>query len=199
MRNDYSTLPHVTLMSGSSYARPERSRHVSMDSPALEVMTDFTQTWAVTVTSGMLIDAALQRMKDHGVRMLLVVAEDDEIIGLVTAKDIQGERPIMLVRDGGLIRAEITVAQIMVPQSAIDVITLSSLRNAQVGHVVATMRALERQHALVVEVNESTREHRVRGVISTTNLNKQLGQNVDAIMTGAHSLAELQHTVGGAG
>ncbi len=199
MRTDYSTLPHITLMPGSTYARPEGPRYVSMDSPALGVMTDLRQTAAVTTSPDTLIDEALEEMKAEGVRMLLVVSPDDEIVGLVTAQDIQGERPIMLVRDGGLARADITVGQIMIPQSSIDVITMDSLRNAQVGHVVATMRVLERQHALVVEVDETTREQVVCGVISTTTLRKMIGKDVDEVMTGAHSLAELQHTVGGAG
>lgn len=198
MRTDYSTLPHITLMPGSSHARSEEPRYVSMDSPALTVMTDLKETPAVTIPPDALIDDALERMKSEGVRMLLVVAPDEEIIGLVTAKDIQGERPIMLVREGGLARAKITVRQIMIPQASIDVITMDSLSNAQVGHVVATMRVLERQHALVVEVDEVTRAQVVRGVISTSTLRKQIGRDVDEIMTGAHSLAELQHTVGGA-
>lgn len=199
MRDDYSTLPHIALMPGSSFARPAGSQRVSLDSPALAVMTDFKHVWAVTVPSGTLMDDALERMKTQGVRMLLVVTEGDEVMGLVTAKDIQGERPILLVREGGLSRAELTVDQIMVPQSAIEVMTLSSIRNAQVGHVVATLRALERQHALVVEVEDTTRKQTIRGVFSTSDLGKRLGTDVGEAMAGSHSLAELQHTVSGAG
>lgn len=199
MRTDYSTLPHVMLMPRATYARPDAPRYLSMDSPALAVMTDLKRTPAVTVAPDALIDDALEKMKREGVRMLLVVGPDEAIVGLVTAKDIQGERPVVLVRDGGLARSAITVRQIMIPQPAIDVITMSSLRNAQVGHVVATMRALERQHALVVEEHAGSGEQVVRGVISTTTLRKLIGKDVDEIMTGAHSLAELQHAVSGAG
>jgi len=196
MKHDYATLAHVPLMPGSTTVRPEHSRYLALDAPATEVMTDFRDRWAVVVGPQEFIDIALERMKNNGVRMLLVVGEREKIVGLVTAKDIQGERPVQLVRDGGLTRAEITVAHIMVPQSAIEVFTYASVVNARVGHVVATLHALERQHGLVVEVDEESGAHRVRGLFSTTEIGKRIGRPVSEVMSGAHSLAELTQVLG---
>ena len=191
MKHEYAVLPHVPLMPGSTTVRPDRARHLPLDAPATEVMTDFRDRWAVTVEPGESIDDALERMKKNGVRMLLVVGEREEVVGLVTATDIQGERPVQLVREGGLTRAGITVAHIMVPQSAIEVFTYASVANARVGHVVATLHALERQHGLVVEVDDASGAHAVRGVFSTTEIGKRIGRAVSEVMSGAHSLAEL--------
>ncbi len=198
MKNEFAILSHVPLLPGTTFARPERSRHLPLDAPAVEVMTDFKKVFAVTVSPHVTIDDALERMKTSGVRMLLVTSETDEIIGLITAKDIQGERPVQLVRDGGLTRPEITVAHLMVPQSAIEVLTMTAVRNARVGHIMTTLHAIERQHALVVEVDKSGRKHTVRGVFSTSEIGKRVGQPVSEIMTSAHSLAELQHVLGSA-
>lgn len=196
MKHDYAVLPHVPLMPGSATVRPDRARYLPLDAPATEVMTDFRERWAVTVEPGEPVDAALERMKSHGVRMLLVVDERGEIVGLVTATDIQGERPVQLVREGGMTRADITVAHVMVPQTAIEVFTYTSVANARVGHVVATLHALERQHGLVVEVDEASGAHTVRGVFSTSEIGKRIGRPVNEVMTGAHSLAELTQVLG---
>ncbi len=199
MKSDFATLSHVPLLPATTFARPERARHVPLDAPATEVMTDFKKVWAVTVAPHISIDDALERMKTSGVRMLLVTNELGEIVGLITAKDIQGERPIQLVREGNMVHSAITVEQIMIPQQAIEVLTMTSVRNARVGHIVATLHAIERQHALVVEVDESGGQQTVRGVFSTSELAKRIGRPVNEVMTSAHSLAELQRVLGSAG
>ena len=58
-----------------------------------------------------------------------------------------------------------------------------SVRNAQVGHIVATLQALARQHALVVDVDPKTKAHCVRGIFSTTQISKQLGVNAAEVVT----------------
>jgi CBS domain containing-hemolysin-like protein len=196
MKLSFATLAHVPLMPGAGYARPDRRRHLSIDAPAVAVMTDLTEVWAVTVAPDVPIDGALEKMKSSGVRMLLVTDEGDQIVGLITSHDIQGERPIQLVHDGSLVRTQITVAQIMVPASAIEVLTMSRVSSARVGHVVVTLHEMGRQHALVVDVDEHTQEQTVRGVFSTSEIGKRLGRDVSDIMTGAHSLAELQQVIG---
>lgn len=196
MYDQYASLSHIPLQSGSTYARPpELPRLVHLDSSALEVMTDFEHVWAVTIPAQVGIDDALEVMKTKGVRLLLVTDEAHTIIGLITANDIQGEKPIKFARASSLPRSRITVAQIMTPQSEIEALNLISVRNAQVGHIVATLHALERQHALVVEVDETTGSHRVRGLFSTSQISKQLGRDVSETMTAAHSLAEIRHGV----
>jgi len=196
MKHEYAVLPHVPLMPGSTTVRPDSTRYLPLDAPATEVMTDFRDRWAVTVEPDEPIDAALERMKGQGVRMLLVIGDREEVIGLVTATDIQGERPVQLVREGGMTRAEITVMHIMVPQAEIEVFTYTSVANARVGHVVASLHALERQHGLVVEADDAGGAHKVRGVFSTSEIGKRIGRPVSEVMTGAHSLAELTQVLG---
>ncbi len=196
MSHEYAILPHVGLQSATTTVRPERPRFISLDAPATAVMTDFAQVWAVTIGAHVIIDDALERMKVAGVRMLLVTDESERIIGLITAKDIQGERPVQIVREGDLKRDEITVSDVMVPQAAIEVFTMASVENARVGHVITTLHALERQHGLVAEMDESGRQ-RVRGVFSTSEIGKRLGQPVTETMTTAHSLAELREVLSG--
>jgi CBS domain-containing protein len=152
---------------------------------------DFRVVHAVTIGPGVSIDEALETMKTRGVRLLLVIGENDHILGLITAKDIQGEKPIKIAQESRILHSEITVEAVMTPRSSIGVLNMLSVRNAQVGHIVATLQALARQHALVVDVDPKTKGQCVRGIFSTTQISKQLGVNAAEVVTRDSSLAEI--------
>lgn len=193
MKSRYASLSHVLLEPRTTYERPPQPPPlVHLDSPALEVMTDFKIVRAVTTPVSVTIDDALENMKTSGVRLLLVVDDDDQIVGILTASDVQGEKPIRLVEEERIPRSRITVDMIMTPQPSIPVLNMLSVRNVQVGNVVATLHRLERQHVLVVEVDPETKGQRVRGLFSLSQIGKQLGRDVSEVMTAAHSLAEIQ-------
>lgn len=192
MRRDFAALSHITLKSQTSFERPpELPELVHLDSPATTVMTDFRFVHPVTVAANVAIDDALKKMKTAGVRLLLVTDEADEIIGLITAQDIMGEKPIRVVQETRVQRSEVKVSTIMTPQQEIPVLNMMSVRNAQVGHIIETLRQLERQHILVVEVDDATKTQRVIGMFSTSQISKHLGLDVTEEVPAAHSLAEM--------
>lgn len=197
MRHDFAALSHIQLAPQSTFEHPpELPELVHLNSPAIDVMTDFRYVRPVTVDAAEPIDEALERMRSAGVRLLLVTDEQHHIIGLVTAKDIQGEKPIKLVEEARIPRSEIRVETIMTPQSAIIGLNMVSVRNAMVGHVLETLRQLERQHILVLEVDETSKTQKVRGLFSSSQIARQLGKDVIPEVARAHSLAEMQHELG---
>ncbi len=192
MADEFATFSHIRLKPGTSFSRPpELPRLVHLDSPALEVMTDFRIVHAVTIGPEVSIDEALETMKTRGVRLLLVTGESDHILGLITAKDIQGEKPIKIAQESRIPHSAITVEAVMTPRSSIEVLNMLSVRNAQVGHIVATLQALARQHALVVDVDPKSKTQCVRGIFSTTQISKQLVVNAAEVVTRDSSLAEI--------
>ena len=196
MADKFATFSHIRLKPGSSFARPpELPRLVHLDSPALEVMTDFQAVQAVTIGGDLSIDEALETMKTRGVRLLLVTGENEHILGVVTAKDIQGEKPIKIAQESRIPHSAITVEAVMTPQSSIEVLNMLSVRNGQVGHIVATLQELARQHALVVEVDPETKAQCVCGIFSTSQISKQLNVNAAEVVTRASSLAEITDDV----
>ena len=196
MADAFATLSHIRLQSGTGFERPpELPRLVHLDSPALEVMTDFQVVHPVTISPLISIDEALETMKTRGVRLLLVTGESDELVGLITAKDIQGEKPIKIAQESRVTHSEITVEAVMTPQSDIEVLNMLSVRNAQVGHIVATLQALARQHALVVEVDRETKEQCVRGIFSTSQISRQLGVNAAEVVARDSTLAEISDDI----
>ena len=79
-------------------------------------MTTFKAVHPVTTRPEVAINAALKKMKTTGVRLLFVMNDTGQIIGLITAKDILGERPIQITQQKRVPRADITVASVMTLQ-----------------------------------------------------------------------------------
>ncbi len=192
MANEFATFSHIRLKPGTSFSRPpELPRLVHLDSPALEVMTDLRVVHVVTIGPEVSIDEALETMETRGVRLLLVTGESDHILGLITARDIQGEKPIKIAQESRISHSAITVKAVMTPRSSIEVLNMLSVRNARVGHIVATLQELARRHALVVDVDPETKAQCVRGIFSTSQISKHLGVNAAEVVTRASTLAEI--------
>ena len=189
MHRDYEALPIRELGAGAGFRRPTQApaAKVSIESPALEVMTDLTRVTPATIRPQAPLAGANQFMITRGVRLLLVTDERENVLGLITATDILGERPMLAATERGLRRDELTVADIMIPAERVEVIALADLAGARVGHVVETLRRAGRQHALVVDHDEvpsgrplapPSRRAMVRGIFSLSQIARQLGVSV---------------------
>jgi CBS-domain-containing membrane protein len=176
---DYPPLDFARLAQGSGYAQPTQivPDRVTMDDPAQHVMTDLRSVTAVIILSGDSVDEAHRRMIQRGVRLLMVVDQNRHVVGLVTASDILGEKPMQLVTQRGIRREELLVRDIMTPQAELEVLDLHDVRSAKVGHIVATLKRSGRQHAVVVEHDHSSRQT-VRGLFSATQIARQLGVDI---------------------
>src|SRR5688572_11230483 len=108
MLRNYQPLPFVLLRPGTGYAQPMQRalERVQLDSPAGDVMTDLTRVSAVIVLSGDTVDEAHRRMVQRGVRLLLVVDQDRRVLGVITANDVLGEKPVQVAVQQGLHRDE---------------------------------------------------------------------------------------------
>lgn len=190
MADSFLILADHPLAAGAVLMRRVESadHRVTVASPALEAMTDLAQVDAVRIAPGLSIDMALERMRTAGVRLLFVNNPADEVIGVITLRDIEGEKPVRFQHDMGVGRGEVLVRDIMTPREQVDALQFDDVQRARVGDVVATMRHLGRQHALVVE-RVGGRE-RIRGLFSTSRIGRQLGTTLEVGET-AHTFAEI--------
>jgi CBS-domain-containing membrane protein len=194
-RMHYSPLPQSPLKIGAAFYMPDptMATRVRIDSPAIEVMTDLRRVGAVTVGADTSIGVAEQAMKIHSVRALIVVDELRRVLGVITANDILGEKPMKLTHERGLRRTEITVQHIMTPAERIDVIAMSDVLHADVGHVLETLQQSARQHALVVDEAADGRSM-IRGIFSSTQIARQLGITLHTAEVG-RSFAEIEAAI----
>jgi len=148
---------------------------IGADSPAIEAMTDFSRVNAVTIAAGASLVEANARMISRGVRLLLVSAGDERIDGLISARDILGERPMQLAQSRGGKRDELTVRDLMVPAASIDTLYLNEVLNARVSDILEALKSQGRQHIMVEDVDPASGQPRVRGVFSATQIGRLLG------------------------
>jgi len=191
-REIHHPLPMRAMRVGSVCRPPARqpARSVRVDSPAIEAMTDMRSVALATTSRTASLHEADQVMRAWGVRLLLVVSADFVIEGLITARDTIGERPVTLLRERGGKFADLTVDDLMIPRAAIEVLDLETVRHSEVGHIVATLKDVGRQHALVVDRDSKSGEEFVCGIFSITQIGRQLGTNIP-IFDVAHTFAQI--------
>lgn len=192
MSENYTSLPYHNLSTGTTYQRPPQRlpEKVTADSPATDVMTDFTKVAAITMGPCATLDAAEQRMIASGVRLLLVTDQSNAILGIITATDLQGDRPVKYLQEVGGKREDIYLRDIMTPADKIEVLYMVDVENAHVGNIVETMKRVGRQHALVLDLDDN-KQQIVRGLFSTKQISKQLGISINPTEV-AKTFAELE-------
>lgn len=195
---EFKSLPSTLLASGAGYHQPggHGQRKVSANSPALEVMTDLALVPAATIDAQTHMDVAHQAMMARGVRSLLVTDSSSSVVGLLTARDILGERPMQVVQRQGIRHGEIRVQDIMTPAKSIEVLALADVMRAKVGHIVETLKTSGRQHALVVDADPHTHRQLIRGVFSASQIARQMGVSMPTPEI-ATTFAEIEAVIAG--
>ncbi|MBP5987096.1 MAG: CBS domain-containing protein [Azonexus sp.] len=148
---------------------------VGAESPAIEAMTDFLRVNVVHIESAASIVEANARMISRGVRLLIVSNADDQVEGLITARDILGEKPLQVAQARGCKRSELLVADLMTPVVSVDTLYLNEVLNARVIDILDALKQLGRQHILVEDVDPANGLPRVRGLFSATHIGRLLG------------------------
>ncbi|HSN21298.1 MAG TPA: CBS domain-containing protein [Usitatibacter sp.] len=169
---------------------PEPAPRITLEDPAVSIMTDLRRVPPVLVDPEVDIEAAMRIMIRRNVRSLFAVNVDNEVVGLITATDLLGEKPLQHIQQHGGCRRDIRVRDLMTPRARLEVLPMADVARARVGHVLATLVQAGRQHAIAVEEGPGGREV-VRGVFSASQLESQVGRPVH-IGSRAHSFAEIE-------
>ena len=199
MPADYEALSFSVLSEPIGYFTPNQvlPESVTLKNPAVDVMTDLRQVSAYSVSMGQTIERALERMKKRGVRLLLVTDEQGNVYGLITARDIQGEKPVKLASKMGQEPKDLRVRDLMTLGGKLEVLQYDDVLRAKVGNVVATLRDAGRQHALVVD-SDPTRdgETALRGIFSLAQIGKQMGLSMESAER-ATTFADIEQAIVG--
>lgn len=190
---EYDTLPAQRLTGSVFVARPAPPKSVTLESPAIDIMTDLRHMHAAVIEPHVTIDAALAYMKQRGVRSLLVLNQDRALGGFITATDILGDKPLRLIEERRVKHSDILVSDIMTPLDRLDAIPIDEVKHAKVGHVISSLRDSGRQHTLVID-NQSLGKALVCGIFSISQIEKQLGALIESTSV-AKSFAEIEATL----
>jgi CBS domain-containing protein len=195
MERDYHPLPIRELGAQAGFRRPlaPQAARVTAESAAVQVMTDLTRVAPATIRPQAPLAGANQFMITRGVRLLLVVDDHENVLGIITATDILSEKPMRAAIERGLRRDELTVGDVMTPAALVEVIAYVDVEGARVGHVLETLRRDGRQHALVVEPDGA--RTMVRGIFSISQIARQLGVEVPGGAEVARTFSEIESAI----
>ena len=192
----HNHLPTFRFPAGTSVAQaePPQLSKVTLQSPALEVMTDLTTVRAATVTPASPLAQAELGMIHQGVRLLFVVNHMPSVDGIISATDLHGERPMRLVHQRGVKYEELMVGDVMTPLSSIDAVDYGALRHATVAGLIDALARNGHAHLLVIEQAGAGHPMRIRGIVSRTQVERQLGTRLPASQI-ASSFSEIEQAL----
>lgn len=194
----FTPLSLSTLKAGTGYAKPycNQPNPVKVTSSALEVMTDLHFVAAATIQDSIDIETASHKMIARGVRALLVTDAAENVVGIITARDLMGDRPAEVMKARGLGFGDLRVGDVMTRQDHIEVLPLNDVLHAHVGDIVETLKHSGRQHALVVEDDPITEQPMIRAIFSASQIARQLGIVLQSTEL-AQTFAEIDRAIRG--
>lgn len=157
------------------------SKDLTLDSPAIEFMTDFEVISPVTIDKTRTIDEAINQMHNNGVRSLLVMNHDNSIIGVFTNKDAQSVKVLSFMSKNNIRdRDDVSVNDIMTPTTKIHALLLEDIQNTRLSirDVLTELSHLHERYILVISVISDT-EVSLKGMISASNIGSILHDNYD--------------------
>jgi CBS-domain-containing membrane protein len=196
MTGSYQPLEFSNIPVGVSYAKPPLKTPVglTLDSPAIEAMTDLREITALTVERTNTLKATRERMRKLGVRMLLVTGATGSVMGVITVTDLDSGRAEKIAAKTGEAAEDLLVQDIMTLTGRIEVLRLADIEQASVGDLLVSLRAVRRRHGLVVWSNPGSGEDEICGILSLTRTCAYLGLKVspgDSMETIETALAEV--------
>lgn len=193
---NFQPLATYCVAEGTCIAQAEVAQgpRVTLDSPALDVMTDLTRTRAATASPMATLVEAEQLMIQQGVRLLFVVSRVPCVDGIVTLQDMHGDKPVRVLQEQRIRREQLQVKDVMTPLSELDAVDYGSLEGATVGDVVATLRKLGHPYLVIIEASSGEAPARVRGLVSQAQVERQLGSPLPAVEI-ASTFAEIHRAL----
>lgn len=179
MATAFQTLPVTLAPANTGLIHPSQTlpESVSMQGPAIDAMTDLSRMAAVVVESNLPFEKAEERMRNARVRLLFVLNENGEVLGLITLNDLKGMRPMRFQQQMGVSRSEVLVRDVMTPREKLETLTMTEVAEARVGDIIETLKRTGRQHALVIE--RTPKGPAIRGIFSARQIGRQLGVQID--------------------
>ena len=170
----YAPLVHRPLPPGTVVALPPVPGRLTLESPAVEAMTDLRAVGAARIAADRSIEECNAIMVARAIRLLFVEDAQRRVLGVVTATDLLGEKPVRYMHERGLRRHEILASDLMTPASALEALELADVMHAPVGRIVATLKKAGRQHTFVTDEGGK----RICGLFSATHIARRLGVDV---------------------
>lgn len=173
MLENYKSLAFKSLDDSAKCVVPDRGyKELSLEDPAIAVMTDHRIEKAPTTPSDRALDRAMKQMAEENCSMLLISDENDEIEGLITSADISGEKPIQYSKESGKKREDIRVRHLMTRIQDIPALSIQDVLDSKIGDILSTLNEIGSEYVLVTGKEQG--DTAIRGVFSARSIARSL-------------------------
>jgi CBS domain containing-hemolysin-like protein len=150
--------------------RPSRVSELTLQSPAIEVLNDFTLQNPLLLEQNTSIDDAREIMRRTHTKMFLVIDAQESFRGVISLDDLVSEKVMEKMGVSRLRRAELTVEFVMTPRNRLQAIDFKVFQQATIGDVLARMKKYGDQHMIVVETHSNS----IRGMVSAYGIARRM-------------------------
>ncbi len=153
---------------------PAKQTKVSLQSKAIELVTDFQKNRPLVIDYNTKAVEAEYLMKKAHVKLKLVLDENNQFVGTLSFNDLNNQEIIKKVASGDS-RADLRVSDFMKTKSVLTSLEWQALESASLRSLIQFLASSDDQHILVTN-NEGTT---VRGLISASDIARTLHLNVN--------------------
>ena len=150
--------------------RPSDISPLTLQSPAIEVLNDFTRQNPLMLEQNTSINEAREIMRRTHTRMFLVIDSHEMFCGVITLDDLVSEKVMKKMAVSQLRRDELTVAYVMTPRNRLRAIDLKTFQLASVGEILALMQDYGEQQMIVVDTPNAS----IRGYVSAHGIARRM-------------------------
>ncbi|MDU0353839.1 CBS domain-containing protein [Paraglaciecola aquimarina] len=167
--SSYKNLP-ISHLEGYEINRQSMNTPLELESPAIDIMANFSNNTALMLFDEMSIEQATDLLKNTHMSKALVRNSLEQFVGIVTLADLQSSRVLSTANKLGVPRGDLTIAHLMTPKSECIGLQLQSVMSSTIGDVLATMHEQGTPYLLVIA--HTNKE--IVGMISAIDIAKSL-------------------------
>ncbi|MGJ8680656.1 CBS domain-containing protein [Paraglaciecola sp.] len=143
---------------------------LNLDSPAIEIMANFSRHTALMLMEDMSIEQATTLLISAHMSKALVRNTENQFTGVITLADLQSTKVLSKANQMGISRIDLAISHLMEPKFHCTGIQLQLVLNSSIGDVLETMIVEGLQYILVMA--EANKE--IVGMISALDISKIL-------------------------
>ncbi|ARD21686.1 CBS domain-containing protein [Shewanella japonica] len=147
----------------------------SLDSPALDVFTDFDVARPIVVDASTSAVATAIIMEQTHAFMRLVVDKNNKFLGVITLQELSDHNLFVTAKKLDLTVDELLVTEVMVPREELQAFDYQQISTAKVSDIVRLLQQNNLHHMLVIDHEL----HHIRGLIAASDLARKLNMPIE--------------------
>ena len=171
MTSFYHSLETSRLSEKPVLSEMGKNTLLNLDSPALEIMEDFTSVKPINLPDHMPYEKIREILFDTHGNYAFVTNSQKHVIGFIPIEHLVGLRAMTRANELNLKLKELTARELMEPIGDMPAIRLSQVRRSKLGDILSTFKHQVDEYLVVTEDDSPS----IRGLFSARAINHALG------------------------